>query len=178
MRSRCRAAAAAALPQGRGRQPPGESVALILVEGERRAYLDHRPGAPGPSPVRGHVAADGEPVGRRGSAVLAADPPRKVLVLEANQLRDQDQVAVAIAAAPVAAGKARRDRPALALEDQERSRVRPGPGIARLVGPCSGICAASRSARARSNAATIFAWSSGGINSGGTAIARLGSVLI
>ena len=105
-----------------------------------------------------------------GGPTLSSDSPGKVLVLHADQLRDQDQVAVAILRAASRGGKG---APAIARcsrsRRQERSRVRAGPGIA-LSGrprPC-GICPARRSARAWSNAATIFSWSSDGIGSWST----------
>ena len=61
----------------RGRQAPAELVALILVEGERGAHLDQRPGAPGPSPVRGPVAAGRVPVGRREASRRSRWPVRQ-----------------------------------------------------------------------------------------------------
>src|SRR5207244_9532362 len=49
-----------------GRQPPGESVALIPVADEHRDHLDHRPTAPRLSPCCGCVTvARGRPAVRR-----------------------------------------------------------------------------------------------------------------
>ena len=152
------------------RQPPGQSVALTAIADQSRAHLEHRPGAPRPSPVCGYVAVESRrPVRRRWRAGPAADPPGQMLVLEVDQPRDEGQVAVAIAAAPVGAAEARRDGPPFSLDDQERGAVRADPGSSASATGSPGILTSMCSARTRSKTVRIRLWSSGGMSSGGTA---------